>query len=510
MDNTKIVSFAISKTGASHEPKGIPCQDYSLEWESEDGLNRIIIVCDGHGSSTYVRSDTGSRLAAEITKDELVNFISNKDPMIFINHKGCVTARPSLDETTWGMVPKKPESQMTDAELMNHQQNKLFYQQVKEVKEQDGIFCELFAQIYQKWLDAIKKDSEERPFNETEKNAIGNHNIVKAYGTTLMAFVKTPYYWFSFHIGDGRVVIADRSLNWSQPVPWDCNCFQNFTTSLCNTNPLVSFRYAFDGTGYFPAAVFCCSDGVEDSYGDYDVAPGYLHKFYNGLLDSFLKEGKEATEKKISAFLPKLSSAGSKDDMSLAGIINLDSVVDGLEECKLREKRDLLNVQHSERMKNQQISEVKLDEFQKELEDLRQQLESSEKEKLSIVETIKKLFSQIDNLHSEEKTKDNNISDLKKQIKSHEKTLRKLLDDTNKAIENNKRDDEDARIQKAELKRQYDEIEARIKEQNEADVHNWQETVSNLSTQTEVPQNDEMYDNESESTSEQNVQREEL
>lgn len=494
MDNNTIL-FAISKTGASHTPKGIPCQDYSLKWESEDGFNRIIIVCDGHGSSTYVRSDTGSRLAANITKDILVDFISNTDPMLFINHKGSVTARPSLDEITWSIQSKKPESSMTEVELMIFKQNQLFYKQVQEVKGQDSVFCELFAKIYQEWLDAIKKDCDERPFDEIEQKALGDHNIVKAYGTTLMAFVQTQYFWFSFHIGDGRIITADRSLNWSQPVPWDCNCFQNYTTSLCNTNPLLSFRYAFDGTGYFPVAVICCSDGIEDSYGDYDVAPNYLHKFYNGLLDSFLREGESISIEKLSEFLPKLSSAGSKDDMSLAGIINLNEISDGLKECELRNKRDLLNAQHLERIKKQKASEEQLNKIQKELDELKQKLEESEQKKLSILERMKKLLLQEESLRSEETKENNNISDFQKRIKSHTETLEKLFNDINDEIEKNKREDEEARIQKAELKRQFDEIERRVSERNEAEIQKWRETLVKLienKDNTDVKGNDEV------------------
>ena len=122
------------------------------------------------------------------------------------------------------------------------------------------------------------------------------------------------------------MLAADESLHWKQLVPWDDNCFLNQTTSLCNTNPLPMFRYAFDGTGNFPAAVFCCSDGIEDSWGDYEVAPHMLHDYFTALATYFIREGKEATLDNLSEFLPKLSAAASKDDMSLAGYINKDAI----------------------------------------------------------------------------------------------------------------------------------------------------------------------------------------
>ena len=39
-------------------------------------------------------------------------------------------------------------------------------------------------------------------------------------------------------------------------------------------------------------------------------------------------------------------------------------------------------------------------------------------------------------------------------------------------------EDENARIQKAELKSQFDELEDRIAEQNNADIEAWQELVA--------------------------------
>ena len=147
-----------------------------------------------------------------------------------------------------------------------------------------------------------------------------------------------------------------------QPVPWDCNCFQNYTTSLCNTEPVKLFRYAFDGTGQFPAAVFCCSDGIEDSYGDYEIDPKKLHGFYRGLLDQFVKVGEETTLKKIENFLPVLSEKGSRDDMSLAAIINLDALQDGLEEQEIRDEINKVESQLRDLQRQENEIKARIDE----------------------------------------------------------------------------------------------------------------------------------------------------
>ena len=361
MGNRKELVFAISKVGASHFPKRVPCQDYSLKWEDEDV--QLIIVCDGHGSKTYVRSNVGSCLAAEITKEVLLNFVCNTPHTLFRNKKGAVTARPeSWDDNLWGASPNKTIEAMTETEQENYDQNKLFFEQVKDIRDIDSVFKRLFEEICMKWGEAIKKDSEGNPFTAEEKEALGNHRIEKAYGSTLMAFVKTPHYWFAFHIGDGRLITIDRHLDMVQPVPWDCNCFQNYTTSLCNAEPIKLFRYAFDGTGQFPAAVFCCSDGIEDSYGDYDIDPKKLHGFYRGLLDQFVKVGEETTLKKIENFLPVLSEKGSRDDMSLAAIINLDALQDGLEEQEIRDEINKVESQLRDLQRQENEIKARIDE----------------------------------------------------------------------------------------------------------------------------------------------------
>lgn len=487
MDSKKRFSFALSKTGASHLPKGIPCQDYSLSWESEDGQNLIIIVCDGHGSSTYVRSDVGSKLAAEITKAKLLDFIATTNPSVFLNRQGAVTARPSLDDSKWGLPPSKPVTTMTEVEALLYKQNQQFCQQVKVIREQDTLIYGVFEKIYYEWLDFIMKDSVKNPFTDAERAALGNNDLVKAYGTTLMAYVQTPFYWLAFHIGDGRIVASDRNLNWHQPVPWDCNCFQNYTTSLCNKNPLISFRYAFNGKGEFPVAVMCCSDGIEDSYGDFDIAPSYLLNFYTGLLNTTLVESKDGFLEKLSAFLPKLSAAGSKDDMSLAGFVCQEAIRDGLKEYELRNQRDKLNAEHAERMNRQRQLETELNKLQNELEELKGKLSEVEHKKKSILEKLKNLILQEENLRSEETEANKNIAGYQSQIKDHTAEIEKMLIAINKEIDENKAEDENARIQKAELKSQFDELEEKIAELKKADMEVWQEYVAENLNKNDMP-----------------------
>lgn len=324
-----IMVFNICVKGADHVETGKPCQDFSVAWQSGDNQNLAIIVCDGHGSDPYVRSDAGARLAAEAALDAIKEFIS-QDSAWILGKKGEVTAREADESLRYDISQPENPADLTEIEQQRYTQRCMFVRQVKDIAEQDAVFEKLFQAIYEKWTESIEKDAADRPFTDVEKAALGNRRTVKAYGSTLMAYVQTPLYWFAFHIGDGRILACNRKIEWKQLVPWDTACFLNYTTSLCNTNPVPSFRYAFDATGNFPSAVFCCSDGIEDSWGDYEVAPERLHNYYSNLIRVFYDEGKDNTIQKLEAFLPILSEKGSKDDMSLAGCINPKAIANGI------------------------------------------------------------------------------------------------------------------------------------------------------------------------------------
>lgn len=353
MQQQKHIVFALSKVGASHIPERKPCQDFSLV-VNEDGL-RMVVVCDGHGSSTYVRSDIGARLAAEVTKKAVKTFVMDTPPELFKGKKGAVTVRPTAEDIRRD-AGTKPSDINDEEDKQIREQNHMFITQVRDILEQDIIITALLRKIYSAWLTAIKEDCHKNPLTDTEKAALGNKPLVKAYGSTLMAFIETPHYWLAFHIGDGRIVAIDNELNMTNPVPWDCNCFLNVTTSLCNNNPVRLFRYAFDGTGNFPAAVLCCSDGIEDSYGNYELAPHILHEWYASVLGEFCQNGEKETLERMDAFFPLLSEKGSHDDISLAGIIDTEAVAKGLEVAKI--KQQISEIEQQKDNTNQQMEEL--------------------------------------------------------------------------------------------------------------------------------------------------------
>lgn len=349
-----IITFNTTRKGASHDKSGKPCQDYSLNWKSDDDKVFVCIVCDGHGGDTYVRSNVGSRLAAEISLKNIQEFIKGTPASLFLETEAAVTARPDEDNGFFGNSKlERPTDDMSESELNKYNQDKSFRESVKEVLEQDSAFTSLFGRIYVQWQNAINQDAHDNPFSNAEKSLLKDARIEKAYGTTLMAFVRTPLYWFAFHIGDGKLLCCDEELNWKEPVPWDCNCFLNVTTSLCLKEPVNSFRYAFSGKGNFPAAVMMGSDGIDDTWGSMDK----LQNFYSQTLSIFDKIGPEEAVKELEEYLPTLSAKGSRDDVSIAGIIDLDAIKRGVALYKIR--RSISSLTEERTAKEKDISALK-------------------------------------------------------------------------------------------------------------------------------------------------------
>ena len=314
---SKIIVFNATKQGASHVKKGTVCQDYSLSFQSEEDGIEVAVVCDGHGGDTYVRSDVGSRLAADIALTNILAFVRETPAKLFLGRRGAVTARPKNDDPTLADAPEKKQADLTEIELQQYIQDRQFYQAVADLREQDQCFSLLFGRIYMQWLQAIEQHAREHEFNEHEQTMLGTvyqkwleeqkegrqsigTRIVKAYGSTLMA--------------------CDDQLHWTEPVPWDCRCFLNLTTSLCDSNPVPEFRYAFSGQGDFPVAVILGSDGLDDSWGNFER----LANFYSQTLGIFHDLGAEKAVEELADYLPKLSAKASQDDMSMAGVIDTE------------------------------------------------------------------------------------------------------------------------------------------------------------------------------------------
>ena len=296
-----IDSYSFSCQGESHKADNKPCQDASFSAVYDDGL-AIAIVCDGHGGERYFRSDVGSRMATEVISESVKTFVENVDKTMFIGN------------------PFIAEEAITSEEV------------VKKQTPVDIAFRQLFSSIIYQWNQKIAEHAANTVVSEWEQEHVPqkyldelktSETFEKLYGCTLMVYVQTPDYWFAFHLGDGKCVSFHQEGDlWQMPIPWDERCFLNKTTSLCDSNAINEFRYCYEGDGKFPMAVFLGSDGMDDSFGE----DPNLVNFYIQVVKMLVTEGREATIKSIESDLPQLSKIGSKDDMSVAFIYNIDEL----------------------------------------------------------------------------------------------------------------------------------------------------------------------------------------
>lgn len=302
--------------GESHKSTDKACQDCAYA-ESSDTLS-MAIVCDGHGGERYFRSKYGSKFAVEITKKAIHSFVEN------------------MDEST--INGKQTYSVFQDAPFTSYSAANATDQQIDSKAHRALTW--LFSSIISQWNEAIANDARDRDLDEWELAHVeqqwkdefltmrenNDATFEKTYGCTLMAYVQTPYYWFAFHIGDGKCVSMrlddSNNLVCEQPIPWDERCFLNKTTSLCDSKALEEFRYCYQGNGNHPIAVFLGSDGLDDSYGDGDN----LTNFYIQLFKIIIKGGKEKAEKELKRSLPIISQRGSKDDMSVACVYDEEAL----------------------------------------------------------------------------------------------------------------------------------------------------------------------------------------
>lgn len=342
--------FHKSVVGASHIRSEKPCQDFSVSYKSDNVT--ILVVSDGHGGNTYCRSDKGARIAANVCKEQLIKFAEFTPSNIFSEISFSITAKPQKNPFI-----DADGRRIRYEDLGENQQQ--YAKQAQNYIESENLFVEqqmyikrLISEIYNDWRECIFQDQLTNPFTPKEFSVLNGNVIEKAYGCTLLAFMQTEHYWLAFQIGDGKIFICDKNLEWNTPVPEDCACFLNYTTSLCDNNPVVEFRYAFNGVEKNPIAVMLCSDGLDGSL----RSDENLIDFYEQILNLYI-DGDDI-EKEISSYLPQLSEIGNKDDISLSGKIDLFCCESDKVQKIMQLKKDSRTIQNEHRIRKQEIEMI--------------------------------------------------------------------------------------------------------------------------------------------------------
>lgn len=183
--------------------------------------------------------------------------------------------------------------------LMEFAQSSLLW----DAKQIDGITRQNLANsILARWIKAVDCD---------------NPNDIISFGCTLIAYLQTPTYWLALQIGDGKLAMIKPSGKWMQPIPWDDRCILNLTTSMCDENAANEFRFAVGSR--CPRAVFIGSDGIDGTFGN----GAKLYNIYHHIIKSINNDGLNDVVAKLPEVLTHYSEIGSRDDMSVAAVINL-------------------------------------------------------------------------------------------------------------------------------------------------------------------------------------------
>lgn len=296
--------FNKSVIGYSHIQRGSVCEDASASFASPDGRYYICAAADGHGDKRCFRSSFGSSAAVRLAVDKLKRFAelvlsegNGKDGMLFKLINDPRYQRDSI-------------KQLTDC-------------------------------ILSEWSSAVTENYNSDPPTAEELALLDSSsevNISHVYGTTLIAGLMLPDCLIVVHQGDGRCEVFYKDGTVDQPVPWDRRCMGTGTTSLCDSDASVSFRSILINTSIRPvAACFMGSDGIDDSYRDtYEnteneygashILMGGVHRFYKGLLCFLTENSTDGFNGYLEEMLPQLSRCGSGDDMSVAGMVDVDAV----------------------------------------------------------------------------------------------------------------------------------------------------------------------------------------
>lgn len=297
--------------GASHIRHNMPCQDFGLVKETEN--YKVFAVSDGHGDPSCFRSDRGSRFICETVIGILPSFIES------ITKENSTYLLYDLDEKTL--------KQLSTSIIGN------WLCKIEEDTMMDPITSEVILSFESKTNKHIG--------TQIAEDYKHNVRVERAYGCTLIAGILTNDFLFLVHHGDGRCIVVDEDGDVIQPVPWDNRCIGSITTSCCDRDAIDNIRYSIiDLKKHKILACFLSSDGVEDSFASTDA-------MYSYFLDNILyatNNGVEELSNHLADTLPELSELGSSDDITIAGVLDVESCATFVEKFKSFSKRVELEV----------------------------------------------------------------------------------------------------------------------------------------------------------------------
>lgn len=305
--------FTFHKTvhGYRHIQEGEPCQDSSTSFVEVDEEYRIISIADGHGDPACHRSDRGSKFAVDIAekclRDFAVAILSGDMPFDYPRQRSeCVQQLTNTIISKWHGAVRN--------DLLSN-----------EVTDDDLKDADRYEEAYRR-----------------------GERLEHLYGTTLIAALLVKKYLILVHQGDGRCDVFYTDGTVEQPIPWDERCQGSTTTSMCDKDVFSSIRTkVIDLEERDIVACYIGSDGVEDSYYNNEWTQLGTHRFYMDLTCKLHECGTEGFDAYLNEMLPAFSKSGSLDDVSVAGIVDLEKSLNLIEGYKSK----VLKYDHSETLR---------------------------------------------------------------------------------------------------------------------------------------------------------------
>lgn len=277
--------FSHSVKGASHEARGLVCQDSSAHKVTD--CYAAAVVADGHGSKKHFRSDVGSRCAVEAAVDTIARFYED---------------------------PEEFEKNF----VLNHKR----------------IIRSIEKQIIADWNVKVIRHLEKNPVTAAEKSKFTQEEFDEIppesyYGTTLIAVVAGRGFTFGVQIGDGSLVAVFDDLDAVMPMEYEEANPANITASICNANAASMFESFYEDKKQL-LALFASTDGLYTSFGsDNDFCD------YHTILTSQLTN-LSAFEPSVVKNLVKRSHFGTEDDISLSCVYCCEEVERRSDDVKQR------------------------------------------------------------------------------------------------------------------------------------------------------------------------------
>ena len=264
----------ISIKGHSHILKELECQDSSLCFEGQNYLAGI--VCDGHGGEKYIRSSFGSKIACEVGKCAIDEFMAKVD----------LTA--------------------CNAEDLNKK------------------LGQLELSVIHRWNEKVQAHSSGHPLEGDERfDALSNKekqdiisDPVQAYGSTFVAAVYFKTGCFILKLGDGNVNLLYKDGTIEEPEELKDDRLQfNFTTSLCSSRASLDFRHCIRLSiqEYDLIGAILTTDGIINCY---KTKEAYL-SLINNIQLAYLEYEEDKAHSDLEECLNILSQKGSGDDLSV-------------------------------------------------------------------------------------------------------------------------------------------------------------------------------------------------